>query len=458
MDYEKYSTGDFCRELTQALGLRRVGNSCSASALLDAPPLAEQEVAEALEASVQSFNKRKGYVITKDNYIKIMQIVQKSVVKIPFVICGDTGCGKTHMVNFISSCLLGDEFRCFTLHAGVTVEQFVRKMVQYFELARDLATSGEKNNMLKPRQLWILVDEFNTSYLQPLLAELINQRTCSFDERIDSVPENVIFVGCFNPFMIPDGAEQHQAKDEEIGFAVKDSSAILSHKVFPVCDSLLSFLIDFGQLKPEDEEKYIEEMIKGWLEERTKKGTQVRFSLEKYTQKLILMLIVACQRETRALESHSAASLRDVDRFLAVFEFFEGWEELNLEEVAAMTCNITYLLRVRNPEDKSKIIANLKSTIKKTHYKELAKLKLDISSDFERVSKAVSEQALSYYGSEGNDISLNQPIVENLIAILTGITLKLNVMICGRPGTSKTLAVQIAEKVLKPSSSEEIRG
>ena len=62
---------------------------------------------------------------------------------------------------------------------------------------------------------------------------------------------------------------------------------------------------------------------------------------------------------------------------------------------------------------------------------------------------------MELYGSEGNDISLNQPVIENLVVILMGVTLKLNVLICGKPGTSKTLAVQIAEKILKPEFYKE---
>lgn len=128
-----------------------------------------EKVTRALQIQVESF-KCKGYVITKDNYIKIIKIVQKSIVKIPIIICGDTGCGKTHIVDFISSCLLEDEFRCFTLHAGVTMEQFVTRMERYFKEARALSSREEQNNLYKPKKMWILVDEFNTSTLQTVLA------------------------------------------------------------------------------------------------------------------------------------------------------------------------------------------------------------------------------------------------------------------------------------------------
>lgn len=68
--------------------------------------------------------------------------------------------------------------------------------------------------------------------------------------------------------MISSSKEEVVAKDDEIGFVAKDSSSALSHKVFPICDSLLSYLIDFGQLKPEDEAKYISQMIKDFVVKR----------------------------------------------------------------------------------------------------------------------------------------------------------------------------------------------
>ena len=69
---------------------------------------------------INGFKNGKGYVLTKDNYIKIISIIRKALLRIPVIISGETGCGKTHLVDFVASCLLGDEFRCFTLNAGVT--------------------------------------------------------------------------------------------------------------------------------------------------------------------------------------------------------------------------------------------------------------------------------------------------------------------------------------------------
>lgn len=71
-----------------------------------------------------------------------------------------------------------------------------------------------------------------------------------------------------------------------------------------------------------------------------------------------------------------------------------------------------------------------------------------ISEIFDDISSSVSKEALELFGESGDDISVNKPLRENLIVILTSIALSIHVLICGKPGTSKTLAIEIAYKIL----------
>lgn len=73
-----------------------------------------------LSERIAAFKNGKGYELTMDNYVKITRIHRKAQIRIPIIICGETGCGKTHLVDFVSSCLLNDEFKCFTLNSGTT--------------------------------------------------------------------------------------------------------------------------------------------------------------------------------------------------------------------------------------------------------------------------------------------------------------------------------------------------
>lgn len=67
---------------------------------------------------------------------------------------------------------------------------------------------------------------------------------------------------------------------------------------------------------------------------------------------------------------------------------------------------------------------------------------------FDDFATKVAKEALEIYGMAGDDISNNKPLRENLLVVLTCVSLKIPVLICGKPGTSKTLAVEIAGKIL----------
>jgi MoxR-like ATPase len=67
---------------------------------------------------------------------------------------------------------------------------------------------------------------------------------------------------------------------------------------------------------------------------------------------------------------------------------------------------------------------------------------------FDDLSNGVAEEAMELYGYGRKDISINKPLRENLFVLLTCIHLNIPVMICGKPGTSKTLAVEISSRIL----------
>jgi len=61
------------------------------------------------------------------------------------------------------------------------------------------------------------------------------------------------------------------------------------------------------------------------------------------------------QKEIREIENDSSASLRDVGRFITLFQFFEKWEKLSEYQAIVMTVTIAYLLRI-GCEKRKKIV------------------------------------------------------------------------------------------------------
>lgn len=88
----------------------------------------------------------------------------------------------------------------------------------------------------------------------------MNERTCPFSSKLEEIPENVIFVGCCNPYRLDmtkegsDGDDDVAVKHQQLGFKK-------SHKVYPVCDSLLGYIYDFGILRKEVEKAYIKAIV-----------------------------------------------------------------------------------------------------------------------------------------------------------------------------------------------------
>jgi hypothetical protein len=78
-----------------------------------------------LEEDIRNFGNKKGYTFTCDNYIKILMILKRVNSKLPVVISGATGCGKSYLIEFIAKCLFKatDKFCLMTLHSGVTEQE-----------------------------------------------------------------------------------------------------------------------------------------------------------------------------------------------------------------------------------------------------------------------------------------------------------------------------------------------
>lgn len=60
------------------------------------------------------------YVLTTDNFLKMNVIYLRVQSRIPVIIMGETGCGKTSLIRFFCQNIRSEELRIFNIHAGVT--------------------------------------------------------------------------------------------------------------------------------------------------------------------------------------------------------------------------------------------------------------------------------------------------------------------------------------------------
>jgi hypothetical protein len=173
-------------------------------------------------------------------------IIQRAYLQIPIVIMGATGCGKTYMIQFLAECLLQHNYRCFTLHSGVSERDIIELMIE------------EQSKAMRSldKTFWILFDEFNTSPLQCLISEIMVDRRSTFCEELSGLefPPNMKFVAACNPYRIT-------STTTSVGLVHESATRILTHRVHPIPDTLINYLWDFGQLDSTVERQYINSMI-----------------------------------------------------------------------------------------------------------------------------------------------------------------------------------------------------
>ena len=398
---------------------------------------------EFIQNKVDRFKDKK-YVVTHDNYLKIMMIVYRAELLQPIVIMGATGCGKTYMVEFMVSCLLNDHFVLISLHPGVSEPELIRSVKIAAEQAsqecKAMRNKGE-NQLKKAKKVWVLFDEFNTSSLQPLITELMVERKLSFIRELSILPENLIFIATCNPLSFNNNLKIKMS----VGHEPQSGSKYLSHIVNPISDSLFNFVWDFGQLSESVEFEYIRSMIRA------------RTNLLVYENMLepYIHVVRICQSYIKSIENENSASLRDVNRFLTILEYCNGIFDENKLDGLVMTAYLCYFLRLEDHNKRHELNDRIKEKLIEVmglDYQNRDEV-CDFDIRFEELSQKYIEEVKGLKVIP-NDISINKPFRENLTAMLICTVNSIPFIICGKPGTSKTISLSVCQSLFKLPSDE----
>jgi ABC-type multidrug transport system fused ATPase/permease subunit len=82
--------------------------------------------------------KTDNYVITNDNFTKMILLVYRILADIPVIIMGETGCGKTALITKLSQLLNNGEImvEIINIHPGITDEYLCNEMEKMNEKAK----------------------------------------------------------------------------------------------------------------------------------------------------------------------------------------------------------------------------------------------------------------------------------------------------------------------------------
>ena len=107
------------------------------------------------------------YAITPDNLLKMVLIILRINANIPVIIMGETGCGKTSLLYYLSR-ICGVQLRTLTLNAGTdehAIEQFIHQV-----------NSRAMNDFHQP--IWLFLDEINTCDHLGLISSILCHHRC----------------------------------------------------------------------------------------------------------------------------------------------------------------------------------------------------------------------------------------------------------------------------------------
>ena len=320
--------------------------------VLDLPNEVEKEVEinDIKYKSLLSIIEDSNYVITIDNFKKMVLLVYRIKANVPVILMGETGCGKTALVTKLNQLLNNGEtnVEIINIHPGITDE----KLCEFMEKIDTKAK--EKQN----EELWVFFDEMNTCLSLSLLTEIFINRTYNGNKLSD----NIRLIGACNPY------RRRKGNKEKCGISIsEDNDKELVYLVQPLPQSLLYYVFSFGRIDDTDEKKYIHSIIENLFSKD-----------EKHLYEIATEAISECHKYLRNNYDASVVSLREIARFSKCMEFFQNYFKIKNEneerenneknnKLRSIICSIyiCYYIRLTNDTIRSNFSSELRHTLLK---------------------------------------------------------------------------------------------
>jgi len=414
---------------------------------------------------------KNNYVITEDNYKKMVLLVYRIKANVPVIIMGETGCGKTPLIIKLSQILNNGEklVEIINIHPGITDEDICKRMKEINGKATKQEYINKEKNIKK--ELWVFFDEINTCLSLSLLTEIFINKTFNGKK----LEDNIRLIGACNPY------RRRKLTAEKCGLTREDDKEDdLVYKVEQLPQSLLYYVFSFGSIKNEDEKKYINSIIQ-----------KIFNKDEEELHKLTTEAISKCHIFLRkTFEDPSIVSLREIARFTNCVEFFQDYflkknnkskSELDDDtkkhyKIKSIICSIylCYYIRLINDEKRGSFDNELQKTLleivniyseeksdeenKSNLFDKIKnqKLKTDITGNMNQFSDLlkIEEEFLLKQIELDKGIGKNELLKENLFLLFLAVITKIPVIIVGKPGTGKSLSAQLIYNSMKGEYSK----
>ncbi|CAG8532688.1 1347_t:CDS:2, partial [Dentiscutata heterogama] len=385
------------------------------------------------------------YALSADNLLKMALILLRTRANVPVVICGEAGCGKTSLIQFLSG-VVNVKFKILNLHAGVTKE----RILEFLFDAEAVAEEGE---------IWLFFDEINTCNHIGIIADLIAHRLLLGKE----IHKNIRLFAACNPYRF------RQKADTQAGLLTDryEEKNSLVYQVRPLPDQILDYVWDYGVLKPSNEKIYINIMIK-----KSQKNLQ---KADLFTE-----LLFASQEFVRTHEGVHSVSLRDVKRAIIIFKFFcksfderqkiaEKLFEQNVRsKIFRLASDIkSYFEGGPNNIIKSYILALslcyqvrfFDQELRNRYQERMCEIfeENGVEIDYKTFMEVVQGEQKDFMKrmTKPSMVAENFALLENVLAITVCILTRIPLFIIGAPGASKSLAIRLVSQSLRGNDSDD---
>ena len=395
------------------------------------------------------------YELTTDNMLKILAIEMRFRCGIPVIIMGETGCGKTRLIKFLSDLRRqgadAETMKLVKVHGGTTADMIYSKVREAEELAHINKAQYQLDTIL-------FFDEANTTEAISCIKEVLCDHTVGGQPLAKDSGLHII-AAC-NPYRKHTQEMICRLESAGLGYRVSAEETAerlgsiplrqLVYRVHALPPSLIPLVWDFGQLNDSAEKLYIHQIVQRLVKSIVMVQSETR---------VITEVLSASQGFMRKRQNEcSFVSLRDVERCVKVFKWFYDHSKMLLSKLDSFLSETGV---IQNDFERDPVLWSLVLAVGVCYHASLEEkesYRRAICSFFPApynasrviLDEITQTQDLFLHGvSLRKTIARNLALKENVFMMVICIELKIPLFLVGKPGSSKSLAKTIVADAMQ---------